>query len=869
MLDSYFITPNKLCINYLLYRRPGAMERRSFSRASSLPDLAATASSYRSRTGSAIDVNDRLHIAGSSTTAHGTACFSASGALGSHGSSEEDGLALLIHGSPISDAISDAEESEAGGLQLLDYESEPESRSEIAVQPDYLVQRQNLVAMNTEPPPVDSGNSAPEQKTMPEMDAVYYQCRSARTSMYKDILVSVSQDESFGKKINAPSTVIGSLEANGDVTSTFHGSCVMRGNDTVNQSVSCSFDPATLVCLSCNAEHPVFCEKPSVILMSDQNFVPKLGTNDKNCIQVVRSENASLIELFELAVEMFENATLAEGSILLFGSVSHLSRCGTSLYARDWTEVVALTSRTWQGIRICPLLPLITTECPRSVIRELSELAVWFESVYGTDPQGLHGTWMRLVAAMETCSTGTTSLDVMETYKIVMPSNLQCGNLNNVVTYCSHNSRPVTCNGLPKDSCDILLSSMLQEIHENFRACQGPEVYLARADGKTFQSEKQTELRVLLVGASNLKHSVPHFADTTMLFANITTSGWMATAENVKNLETSISSRIQETDAFVFDLLGNSSIRFEQSDGTTALPFKSNGRFHLGGDVVVTPPDIFLEVVKKVIPLFRATGDKPCVIIPPLPRYMFTRCCNDTDHCTNASEPNFCKTLLSRFIEIRNSLIRQLVSAGLTNFRVMDTCCTTVCPVTACVEERIKGLRSVTAKDGVHFVDVGYKNLAGRSINCLSKMIKKRPTTLLGPNPEKQVTPPLFSGEASEACGGLLATKNPKGHEDPGVLPWGSPEVGRLPPEVGRGPPTASCTMVATRTTIRIGDGKTLTSTVVPDVIVIVRQSKKSGIKALYAMYVKLNWNVSCVSSKYIKSRSTCGNAATMNRKSQ
>jgi hypothetical protein len=124
---------------------------------------------------------------------------------------------------------------------------------------------------------------------------------------------------------------------------------------------------------------------------------------------------------------------------------------------------------------------------------------------------------------------------------------------------------------------------MLQEIHENFRTCQSPELYLARADEKSLQSEKKTEQRVLLVGASNLKHSVPHFADATMTFVNVTTVGWMATAENVKNLVTLISSCTQETDAFVCDLLGNSSVRFEQADGTTALPFKSNGRYHLGG----------------------------------------------------------------------------------------------------------------------------------------------------------------------------------------------------------------------------------------------------------------------------------------------
>ncbi len=92
---------------------------------------------------------------------------------------------------------------------------------------------------------------------------------------------------------------------------------------------------------------------------------------------------------------------------------------------------------------------------------------------------------------------------------------------------------------------------------------------------------------------------------------------------------------------------------------------------------------------------------------------------------------------------MRNSLIRQLVSSGLTNFRVMDICCTMECPVTACTEERIKGLRSVTAKDGVHFVNVGYKNLAGRCVDCLSKMFGKEHEAS-GAEPEKRGTPTSF-----------------------------------------------------------------------------------------------------------------------------
>jgi hypothetical protein len=68
----------------------------------------------------------------------------------------------------------------------------------------------------------------------------------------------------------------------------------------------------------------------------------------------------------------------------------------------------------------------------------------------------------------------------------------------------------------------------------------------------------------------------------------------MPTPENIAAVQNTVRAHVaQQANAFVFDLLGNSSVRFEQFDGSTSLPFKSQGRFHLGGKVVVSPPDIF------------------------------------------------------------------------------------------------------------------------------------------------------------------------------------------------------------------------------------------------------------------------------------
>jgi hypothetical protein len=88
-----------------------------------------------------------------------------------------------------------------------------------------------------------------------EFDAMYYQCKSARLACRTDVFVSVSQDNSFGKVVSVQSPQFGSFEDHCNFKDTFHGSRVLRGSSVVNESISCSFDPANLVCISCNNEH--------------------------------------------------------------------------------------------------------------------------------------------------------------------------------------------------------------------------------------------------------------------------------------------------------------------------------------------------------------------------------------------------------------------------------------------------------------------------------------------------------------------------------------------------------------------------------------------------------------------------------------
>jgi hypothetical protein len=88
-------------------------------------------------------------------------------------------------------------------------------------------------------------------------------------------------------------------------------------------------------------------------------------------------------------------------------------------------------------------------------------------------------------------------------------------------------------------------------------------------------------------------------------------------SENVNKMMEEMETKATDAGAFVFDLLSNSTLRFEQFDGTTSLPFKSNVKFHYGGKILVAFNELCKKLVVAILPILKAKGDKPCVILPP------------------------------------------------------------------------------------------------------------------------------------------------------------------------------------------------------------------------------------------------------------
>jgi hypothetical protein len=104
-----------------------------------------------------------------------------------------------------------------------------------------------------------------------------------------------------------------------------------------NVSSSVSRWDEGIFCVSCDENHDFNVDKPFVVFITDQNFPPSLPAGETRCCVVLRLEDCLLSEQPGILKEFFGNRSgyLPEGSMLCFGSLSHLTMRGLETYADE------------------------------------------------------------------------------------------------------------------------------------------------------------------------------------------------------------------------------------------------------------------------------------------------------------------------------------------------------------------------------------------------------------------------------------------------------------------------------------------------------------------------------------------------------
>jgi hypothetical protein len=122
----------------------------------------------------------------------------------------------------------------------------------------------------------------------------------------------------------------------------------------------------------------------------------------------------------------------------------------------------------------------------------------------------------------------------------------------------------------------------------------------------------------VVLGASNAKRLVPALVKNGFTVTDLSRPGWIATDDNIAALIT----ELQKLDippgfGVVMDLLGNATYRFEQFDGSTAMPFKEGYKYHFAGKITVCPLANFKYILNLLSPIFLSAQSSLKIIFPP------------------------------------------------------------------------------------------------------------------------------------------------------------------------------------------------------------------------------------------------------------
>jgi hypothetical protein len=127
--------------------------------------------------------------------------------------------------------------------------------------------------------------------------------------------------------------------------------------------------------------------RAQVFVLSDQAFPALLPTDDGNCLVVVRVEDGALSELVSVFCDIFARnvspaGSLPPGSVVLLGSLSHLSSRGICNYAEELVRNIgSLAARVGAGVEVVPMVfTFLGGISDPGVVRDAYDLDAWIMS---------------------------------------------------------------------------------------------------------------------------------------------------------------------------------------------------------------------------------------------------------------------------------------------------------------------------------------------------------------------------------------------------------------------------------------------------------------------------------------------------------
>jgi hypothetical protein len=308
-----------------------------------------------------------------------------------------------------------------------------------------------------------------------------------------------------------------------------------------------------------------------------------------------------------------------------------------------------------------------------------------------------------------------------------------------------------------------IVTALISDLNEFYGVGLNPSPLLER--GVPTQVTTITKGRIVLVGASHMVRLAKIFGQGVITLAypgfrpNVS-----AIAQIVEKLE---SLKLDKNDTVIFDLISNVAFMGTDDGGLpTEASRAEDGRYHVTGSLTTAPPSVIKKNLAMCTPMGDAIGNAGTVLISPVPRYVYNRCCGNVTHVENLTDPDYDEEI-GMGLEGIKRLIRNWATEFLLNFALIDpTMLNDACDLGIKTRVTNNGSCPWDDEDPVHLTSEGYRDLAGHIKEHVSSEFASEEASVSGSD--------ISSGKrrAPESVVTAPAPKRGRGSRPPRVAGW-------------------------------------------------------------------------------------------------
>jgi hypothetical protein len=279
-----------------------------------------------------------------------------------------------------------------------------------------------------------------------------------------------------------------------------------------------------------------------------------------------------------------------------------------------------------------------------------------------------------------------------------------------------------------------ILLSLAEELRKNYGVKISTNLKLTRVS-----TGKGSKTRYATVGGSNSDLLGKVMKELGKDVTRFSVSGWRPSRQGAEEMVELLDEQLTKDMVVVFMGLDNGSFYAEDEDGVTSLPWKKDGKYHVEGRVQVANSRQIGNLVGNCEKVWSKMEENKKIIVSPMARYFWKKCCGDSKHCVNHGLPSYQKGMLRDLAEAGEAVRAKCLETGMRAFKVVNP--NDLLGLTGDTEGDV--LATILGSDPVHPTEAGLVTLAER----ICKMAEDDKTVYLGEKRAREKEPEMPDGE--------------------------------------------------------------------------------------------------------------------------